>query len=242
MATKKPPVSFLSLARELRQKILIESYQYDETTPWTAALHNQQWTATLIATLTAIHPNLTSDVQYADTKAVEAMVTAAEQHWSRIHPWGIPSTQFRGTPIMTEANREMVWNVSRGGLAPWTKMCRKLYLKNQKWWYEGGGEAGFHAVMKELSPDSFRNARAERDADLQFFPSWDRHCRNRDIHRRVEYDEAVADWPGGASGVAWDKTGLHHPPSTWDKVGDVSGSVMSLKEAADVDIAWLQAQ
>ncbi|TID23990.1 hypothetical protein E6O75_ATG02355 [Venturia nashicola] len=105
----KPPTTFLSLARELRQRILSETYQDDDEAPWRVALSNQQWSATL----NAIHPALFSDVDYVNSKWVEDMIALAEDKWSAKHPSGLTT--------MRDEDRAAVWTAYWGDTAPWSR-------------------------------------------------------------------------------------------------------------------------
>lgn len=229
MKPNKPPATFLSLPCELRQKILLESYQHDEIAPWRVALDNEQWSATLHA----IHPTLILDVDYVNTKWVEGVMVVAEQQWSTREP--------SGKPTMSEEDRALVWTAYWGGTAPWTRVGRVLYLKNHKWWYAGEGSADWHEAMRQFVGDPRPREVLGRIADLESCSSWDENGRIRDI-RQYMHHQPAPHWVGGASGVEWDKTGCHHRPSSWDEVRDGSGSFLSLQEVADQDIAWLQQQ
>ncbi|TLD36515.1 putative glutaminase [Venturia nashicola] len=225
----KPPTTFLSLARELRQRILSETYQDDDEAPWRVALGNQQWSATL----NAIHPALFSDVDYVNSKWVEDMIALAEDKWSAKHPSGLTT--------MRDEDRAAVWTAYWGDTAPWSRVGRTLFLKNHKWWYAGGGCGDWHEAMRQFDRDPRDREVLGRIADIESFSLWDHHGRIRDIHRHM-YHQPVPHWPGGASGVEWDKTGCHHPPSSWDGARDVNGSPISLQDAAAQDIAWLHRQ
>ncbi|RDI82163.1 hypothetical protein Vi05172_g7842 [Venturia inaequalis] len=225
MKPNKPPTTFLSLPRELRQKILLESYKNDDKSPWKVAPENQQWSASL----NSIHPALAIDVDYVQGKSVENMMVIAGQHWCARQP--------SGKLTMKNEDRALVWTAYWGDAAPWYRVGRTLYLKTHKWWFQGGGFEYWHGAL----PSPLATVADRQVADEQIFPPWDLQGRARDMHQN-SWHETVADWSGGASGVEWDKTGCRHHPSSWDEVRDVTGSPISLQQAADQDIAWLQGQ
>lgn len=231
MAQEPAPVTFLSLARELRQNILIHSHNYEkDMDSWTFAEERAKGDELVAALEKAVEPTyceILPDIQYAKTQwLIELRDTQR-------------AVEAAGARLCTDReDEEVLWNITREGQAPWVRIHRKLYLMNRKWWYETA--AGKKWLEKR---DEIRETNGNRDyeafgslVDQHVHPPWDNHARCRSVLMNAV---SVTAWVG-PSGVEWCGPGYGrsgHPPSTWECAGQVQ-----LSEAADRDLAWLQLQ
>lgn len=227
MASDKPdkPASFLTLARELRQKILLQTYDVTKYTQrgfplnprvasktsnmtgttdwdkWRCRDHKERiekWCSVLRAIDAA--PSFNQDIQYVEKKWKEELEderlrreTKAKDSWRADRGW---------------IYVERLWESTREGEAPWTRL---------------------HGALCEFN--QFR--RSSRDPH----EIWSKFMANRSggaepwIAPRVSFNACgFRTWGAGPSGVQWDEGGNTHPPPTWD----------DLAQAADTDIDWIK--
>ena len=244
--------TFLSVARELRQNILIQSYQCDT---WSTVLdfteHKddiKRWAATpesavAVAAISSKeniesvrsqrHIEIVADKLYAKSKSLEVLKKQQE-----IFLWSMSDKEARAT----------IWKTTRGESEPRGRVHRKLYLMKQKWWHDMGGRKAWTLKEQRIfaSKNCSMNEAGRKDedashlvADTRVYVPWDKKARRRDVEGYREY---IAHWQEGPSGLAWDRTGSDHSLSTWDRASRGSGRFLSLNEAADQDIAWIEEQ
>ncbi|QDS74083.1 hypothetical protein FKW77_009544 [Venturia effusa] len=213
------PASFLSLSRELRQPILIQSYTFEEShdSPWTFAKHKAdiaKWKSTLHSAFQVSDLDMHDDIEYANEKWMKAMELEAGKQWTEKN--------------CTSEQRKAIWTTTRGGTAPWAVIKRKLYIKNRQWWYEGACTEYY----------SRRRLDKNCNPDVDLYPPWDPHARSRSVDPR----QPITPIPGwiGPSGVTWDSHGEEHGPETWDQAGE--DGTLTLMECGKLDAEWLARQ
>ncbi|QDS74082.1 hypothetical protein FKW77_009541 [Venturia effusa] len=263
MAQERVPANFLSLARELRQEILVESYAYESLEgeavigrtiaqrsilndilegSWTFTKHMtdiEEWVTALKRSV-QYDSNVSGDVDYAKSKWFKDLQTerswreqCAEKFWPALHDPQPSHTSMK----------ELFWKITREGRAPWARVHCKLYLLNRKWWHETQARNDWTAKCAEVSRSSGCPRKEDGSKDVEALwlmtdnyisAPWDAGARRRHNSCSSSGEEWV-----GPSGVSWDKSGEHHPPSTWNNAGPEH---ISIVEAADRDVAWLQQQ
>lgn len=197
MAKERPPATFLSLARELRQSILTHSYPYENyTSSWTFAGEKAKVDELVAALRTAIRPTCSAillDIQYAETKwraklqeIQRAVKVAGAAHCNDLE------------------DQEALWTIICEGQAPWIRIHRKLYLMNRKWWYETA--AGNEWVQKKEEMEK-TNGKRDNEAfgslvDKHVHPPWDNQARCRNV---LHFVVTVDAWVG-PSGLGMRRT------------------------------------
>lgn len=224
--------TFLQLARELRQNILIRSYTFEnDISSWTFTEEKAKVDKLVAALEASVGPTLGQillDIDYAKTQWFAELRETRE------------AVEAAGAPHCTNLkDEEALRKVTREGQAPWVRILHKLYLMNRKWWWETSAETTWNDKKEEI-----RKSHGNYDyegfgciIDVHVHPPWDNHGRCRNV---LFATFPLVDAWVGPSGVEWcgpSYGSSGHPPSTWESAGQVS-----LSEAAERDLAWLQRQ
>jgi hypothetical protein len=112
------PTTFLSLPSELRQAILILTYDAT-TSSWSSKLEEhiakiENWSNTLNDVLNDFHINLTDDLEYAKSIWLKQLQQTADNEWYDLLP----------------KEREAIWHGTRGGISPWRWVHQVLLCLN----------------------------------------------------------------------------------------------------------------
>ncbi|KAE9991644.1 hypothetical protein EG327_011265 [Venturia inaequalis] len=238
----KEPATFLTLAIELRQKILAHTYELpkleenrfpdnrnirgykDDVKKW-------HWT------LKGVNKQFSQDMDFVASQWMrELMELRTIREKAEEDDWGNLVGYFDATWV-----REVIWRRGREGKSPWTRVHSYLFELNQFWWTMLDGQKRWRELEGRIlaedqfgeRDDCFYLTEEEMEKERQKIqPPWDIRCEVINGNSDSKFWVGHASWNRGPSGIQWDGTGREHAPSTWDQ--------QELTNAADVDIEWLE--
>ncbi|QDS74080.1 hypothetical protein FKW77_009522 [Venturia effusa] len=214
MAPNKPPASFSTLARELRQKILSQTYDFTKG-HWTYRNHKsniEDWTRKL-------HRAVDVAEIKEDIDDVKGSWMSELEGRRREHEEVFESVWARKSPV----GRIGSWKMTRYGEAPWVRVHYQLDEVDKIWFEKRGGrEAWFGRHAGQIWKSDSVKGRAEIGR-----PPWQGDRQVSPLANTFE-----GPWTQGPSGVDWWMNGCPHVPSGWTE----------LEAAADRDIEWLRAE
>lgn len=216
----KEPASFLTLARELRQKILAETYDPEEDMSeyheyWSVSAAKEE-IETRVNALRKVDGNISyrEDIDFVKAKWLEELEKfrqireqRAEKYWRR----------------MSDEDREEAWGATRDGWPPWKTIHFCLSGLGQAWWDEMEGYVTRFGkgVPEDQYSVSLQQALIEDPELLKRgdYPPW--HKATNEIlsfGRNDDYVSIIGRWTSGGSGLTWDVDGRGHYLSTWNKM------------------------
>lgn len=252
--------NFHDLPRELRHKILIETFDVAGKTDvdgWTfvnikTGKHQdlllsrrtlnfetdiEQWT-TVLQAVDDNSAELQEDAGFVAEKWLEELKTARcvrEQFFQE----GWKETIALDNPRGQGQHAARVWAMNREGEAPWLQVHMYLFEITQFWWLELHGRNTMSArkhLQDGLGSDFIRR-QLEKDPQLTVradHPPWTLYCSHPGSKLEWQVWSLGGKWTGGSSRIEWDRTGGHHVPSTWD--------ILEANGAVKADVAWLAVQ
>ncbi|KAE9984878.1 hypothetical protein BLS_000961 [Venturia inaequalis] len=215
-APNNRPTSFLTLARELRQAILLQTYDLTKRPvtkgQWVCYNHKsdiEDWIRKLhIAVQVA---EIKEDIDYVKAKWLFQL-----DERKRRHEECFESVWTSKSPMARISN----WKITRYDDAPWLRVHIHLDEMDRLWFENHGGAQAWFGPKSHhgwMSLGIGRRIVAVR-------PPWQEDRRVSTLANEYE-----GPWKQGPSGVEWSLGAHTHPPSTWN----------ALEIAAAKDIKWL---
>lgn len=237
----KERTTFLTLALELRQKILAHTYELpkleENRFPDDRSIRDykddvEEWHWIL----KGVNKQFSQDMDFVASQWMRELMElrtirekAEEDGWGKM--WHYNS---RGP-------RANVWERDREGEAPWARVHTYLFELNLFWWMRLDGKKRWRLLERRiLAENQFgeeegRICLTEEEVEIErqkHQPPWDIRREAVNCHVNTTLWPRHSSWNRGPSRIQWDGTGREHAPSTWHQ--------QELANAADVDIEWLE--